>query len=259
MSASNWFARMLEYMAYPADYIVFDCETSGLHATQDLIVQIGYCIVQDHEVCFNSSLLLDWTRFTGKQFEQSWLRDKMAYTKHQMEKAGHVFPMTYEKLHDEGVEPLAALASFRDLCLDARGRGDFFLAHNSWGFDIPRIERHMERFLGDNFEFEPNEVFDTGLMEKANQLDLFPYPAESRHAFYLRVRSRIATKTYWSLDRHCIGKYELEKKYGLDRTKAHDAAFDCLATHYLFQEFRKLAEAGAGHNGGDGDGMRAAA
>jgi DNA polymerase III epsilon subunit-like protein len=238
----SWFRTMRErYMCFPDDYVVFDVETTGLTPGDDLITQVGFCLVQDRNVEENGSSLLDWTRCEG--VDQDWLRWRLAETKRQMEAKGKQNHMTYERLRDEGEDPLAVLKEYATLFGDAKDGGYYYLGHNALNFDIPFFQAHFTRW-GPQFNFDSALVVDTGLMEKAAQLNFYPWPGESLVDFYARVYNWKKKGVFWSLDRNCVPKYKLDLIHGLDMTKAHDAGFDCILTHHLFEHYRELAELG---------------
>lgn len=236
---ANWFSEILYFMDYPENYTVFDCETSGTSPSRDLITQVGYCLVESRRVVASGSLMLDWTR--TKNIEQDWLRERMATMKFEMEKKGSACHITYDRLAQEGADPLTVLAELNEMLTNTRESGRAFLAHNGWGFDVPFVHAHFMRHKLP-FRFGPDDVYDTGAMEKANQLYAMPREHESQKDFCTRIRGRVIKGVYWALDRHCIPKYGLMEKHGLETAQAHDAGFDCLATHHLFECFRELSE-----------------
>lgn len=242
MATPSWFRDILKHMRYPDHYVVFDVETTGLIHTTDLITQLGYCVVCDRKPIENGSMLLDWTRHKG--VDQPWLYNRIDETVRRMASKGKTCHTEYAKLREQGIDPHAALEQFFALLADARARGDAFVAHNAWAFDIPMLHAHAGRFASGAFQFLPDEVYDTGVMEKANQMYAFPRQGETRQAFYKRIHAARMHGVTWSLDSYCMPHYGLIEKYGLDASKAHDAGFDCLATHHLFETFRELSEGG---------------
>src|SRR4051812_46423786 len=59
----------------PSNYLVFDLETTGFDPNQDLIVEVGWAIVQDRQIVDYAGMLLDWTSFDpdNKDFHD-WLK-----------------------------------------------------------------------------------------------------------------------------------------------------------------------------------------
>jgi DNA polymerase III epsilon subunit-like protein len=239
--SADWFKRMRDkYMAFPDHYLVFDVETTGLICGYDLVTQVGWCMVMDRVPIENGATVLDWTRVP--EIDQEWLRSRMEQAKRQMEARGKQYHMTYDRMREEGQDPRIVLDVLASMLYEALDRCDPIMGHNSWGFDVPMLRAHFERW-GQDFVFPEDNVLDTGSMEKASQLDLFPEPGESLGAFFRRVHKRWSAGVLWSLDRYCTPKYKLIEKHHLDPEKAHDAGFDSLVTHHLFETYRNLAEA----------------
>lgn len=118
-----------------------------------------------------------------------------------------------------------------------------FVAHNGYRFDYPMIKKNMARYIGvENFSFGPGGLFDTGIVEKANQMEdnptVWPKPKELLSAYFMRVGSYRVAGVPWSLDDHCVPTYQLDRKYSLDMEKAHSAEFDAYLCHLLMEEWR---------------------
>lgn len=236
------------FNCFPADYIVVDLETTGLSKHEDLIGQLGVCLVVDRKPVVTSGTVLNWLRHPG--VDQGWLKRRLEDTKYHVEhdkdgrRNNRHYHLSAEVLLDEGVDPVLALANCLDMLHDARARGRFVIAHNGYNFDCPFLENAFQRFLGADYRFGDNEVFDTGVTEKAAQLNLLPWAEESLRAFSTRVGGQRAKGVRWALDDHCVPKYNLDKKYNFDRRKMHEGGLDCLVAHYLFEEFRAMLEEG---------------
>jgi DNA polymerase III epsilon subunit-like protein len=234
----SWFRTMREqFMEFPTFYMVFDVETTGLSPSKDLVTQVGYCIVEECKAVACGSTILDWTR--SPRVDQDWLRSRLATTKWQMETKGKPCHMTYERLREEGCNPLQVLDMYVAMLREAKARGDHYMGHNTF-FDIPMLEGHFDDF-GPSFTLDKSIVIDTGVMEKAHQLNVFPNQGESIQDFFRRIRRKRTPGIYWSLDSFCIPKYQLDTKHNLDVKQAHDAEFDCVVTHLLFEQFRELS------------------
>ena len=235
---ASWLACWVnQYGHFPDDYLVIDTETTGLDRQDDVIVQLGYCRVENREVVENVAYVLDWTDHT---LNQDWLCGRLESTGQRLREKGHTYSWTLEKLASEGKPPI-------DVLFDLLGRlreygGKMLAAHNGVGFDVPMIEAHLKRFLALPFTF-PKQLWDTGVMEKAIQLDVRPRPGEPLLVFCKRVLGIRAAGVKWSLDRHCTPKYQLDHKYGLDTSRSHTADYDAYVTSCLLEEFRQLAQA----------------
>lgn len=246
MSLQHWFRSWSSRPGFPDNYFVFDFETTGVEHGVDLIVQVGYCHVRDRCVVANEGFMLDWT--SDGRVPADWLAARIATTKRHVEvdrstgaPSGKHYPFSVDRLREEGLPPGEVLETFLRLLESSRRCGEVFVGHNAWSYDAPMWSWHSSKFLGHDFVFRPDDIFDTGMMEKASQLGLLPAQGESMRDFAVRVYHARPFKR-WSLDRHAIPKYGLDVKYGLDPERAHHADFDCLATHCLFQEFRMMSE-----------------
>lgn len=224
---------------FPNDYTVLDIETSGVDAGIDLILNIGHVIVEDGQVTQRLDAFLDWTR--EGQVDQQWLYDRMEKTRQQMAGNGREYKMSYELLRDQGEDPIGILREYHDLIVAQREAKYAFVMHNGYNFDAPRLCNHFKRWLNENLEFGPSEIWDTGMIEKASQLNSMPDPKETMRAWAKRVGGIRAKGVKWSLDAHCIPKYDLANRFQLNESEAHGAGFDTYVTHLLFEEFRRLA------------------
>lgn len=220
---------------FPTSYVVFDTETSGLDDNEDFILQFGCLSVENGIEKDSMSICLDWTNTSLVTYSK--LAARIASTKQRMVKNGKTYRFNPARLKNEGEDPKAVLTAFLNFFETHQRNGLFFLTHNGFSFDKRMIEGHFRRFLNSSFCFDPTKIIDTGLMEKAKQLSLLPRDDESLPVFYRRVYNVHAKGVRWRLSEHCLPKYGLDKKHGLDISCAHDAAFDCRATHFLYQEY----------------------
>jgi hypothetical protein len=160
-----------------------------------------------------------------------------------MAKTGRTYQMTYEALVGRA-DPAATLAEYRDLILAHRAGGYAFVMHNGFNFDAPRLCAAVDRWAppGPPLEFGADDIWDTGMLEKAGQINSVPDPADTMRAWARRVGGARVKGVAWALDRHCVPKYDLAARHGLDMAHAHGAGFDARVTHLLFETFRELAE-----------------
>ncbi len=239
--------KMMEgrYRNFPKDYLVVDVETTGVVPDEDLIVQVGHCLVLNGEPVDRAGLVLDWTRHP--RIDQIWLRNRLTSVKKAVETdrdgrpSGKTYHTTYETLQ-AGVEPEPILQSYLDWFQQCRNDKIFIVAHNGAAFDGKFFERHFARFLGETaFGFQPYEMFDTGMCVKAAQASMEPWPEDDPRKFYKRVGAARLKGVKWALDTFCVPRFNLAEKYKLDTGMAHDAGHDCVTTHWLFQELKLLA------------------
>jgi len=225
----------------PSNYLSVDVETTGLKPDWDLIVEIGHCAVHAGKGVGTMSTLIDWTK--NEYVDQDWLKAKLSLVRRHVEgdphrPTGRTFPITYERLGDEGILPEVAFRFYRDLFEFIRAGKGLFVMHNGLQCDVPFLEAAFEEWLQDPFIFAPYEVFDTGAMVKAAQLELYPNKNETLRDYFLRVVRKRVSGVYWSLEGYCLEAFELDKKYDLRREDLHTAGVDALMTHWLLEELR---------------------
>jgi DNA polymerase III epsilon subunit-like protein len=260
MTLQNWFNAYGDLTgSFPESYIVFDCETTGTifgekakyKGCHDLITQIGHCIVKDRVPVLWDGVILDWTNPEmtklhehPETMDQVWLSSSLTRLEHIMADKGRTYQVPYERMQREGGNPIEMLEAYHKIFADARAEAFFFVGHNAINFDSKMLSYHFKQYLDKELKWGANEIFDTGMMEKATQLDptILPWPGDTIRDWAERVNRVRAYGVYWSLDGHCASKYDLAAKHDIDMSKAHDAGFDCYMTHLLFETYRELAE-----------------
>lgn len=240
MSVNRWLKLFQDrYGGFPRNYCVLDIETTGLDPEVDLILNIGHVIVRDGRAVSRMESFLDWTR--DSRVDHDWLQDRMESTRWEMAQRGREYKMSYEKLVRCGEDPVVVLQRYHDLIKDQQKEKSAFVMHNGYNFDAPWLCTHFHDWLGERLEFGPNEIWDTGMIEKACQLDSVPDLCESMRSWAKRVGGIQAKGVKWSLDAHCVPKYDLERRFNLNVADAHGAGYDSYVTHLLFEEFRRMA------------------
>jgi hypothetical protein len=182
---------------FPDTYLVFDLETSGLDH-DDLIVAISLLLVKPNEPPLAHSYLLDWTRY-GQQVSQAWLASRLASAQTRRR-------ITVEDLRREGLDPVAGLRYFRNLlhCLSPETE---LVGHNIIGFDLPVLQRHFLRWLGDDANWlTRNSCWDTGLLEKGVGAEVPREDGEPWLAYFNRVHKVRACGVRWALD-YCVNRF----------------------------------------------------
>lgn len=204
----------------PDSYLVLDLETSGLNWSTNVITQFGFAVVQDRKMVDNMAIYVK--RPPGTMSEE----------------AAKITGITDELLMEKGVEPATVFPQVLNLLGLYRKSGCMFMGHNMVSFDAPFLAADCERHDQD-FRIAPNEYIDTGMMFKASQIRLTPGNHEDLHAFFCRVKD-YRSHARWNL-KLATQMLNVDTKHDLDLDKAHDAGFDCMMTHYVFEEMRAFA------------------
>lgn len=227
----------------PADYFCFDMETTGFRAEDDLVVELGNCVVKHGKAQHYETHVLDWTHKDVSEYVPlDWLKWKLKRCAKQMKAAGRVSHMTIERMQAEGDSPIAVLSAYVQMFRNWRAVEKYFLGHNLVQFDAKRFAQATEEWLGEAWVFDSDAVIDTAAIEKAIQTGMDPNDDETCAGYMKRVLSRPAPGVSWALEPWCVEKYQLTKKYpGLNMNDAHSAGFDAMLVHLLFEEFRELA------------------
>jgi len=149
------------------------------------------------------------------------------------------------RMEKEGIDPKILVPEIVGILNTWLQKGFMVLGHNIAHFDAPIICREAKE-AGCPFSFHDHALLDTGILVKAAQLGETVRPWETLPQFYARVGEIRAAGVYWSMERHCIKTYGLLEKAAAvksGKVKAHDAGDDCLFTHLLLEELRKIGEA----------------
>lgn len=225
----------------PRDYITYDLETCGIDRTEDLIVELGHCIVIDGVSESYHSHVIDWTNTDG--IDQDWLKFKLKNCAEHMAKSGRTYHMNYERMRREGSPPDVVLQEYKDLFDEARDANILIVGHNAVQFDNPFFEVAVNEWLAaDDWTF-PELVFDTAAVVKATIVQMPPLKGESLQQYFFRVLDRPAPGVRYNLDTFCVERFGLLDKYpGLQISDAHTAGFDAMLTHLLLEEFRELGD-----------------
>jgi len=241
MELDDWAAAFAVRFGLPERYAVFDVETTGFHET-DVITQFAGVLVDGERTPERIDLILDWTLpgWLGEgevQRRLDNLRQKTEFDANGRPSGKH-FPMTLEKMREQGVPPLRAVETIAELLSSCRVGGFRFVSHNGRHFDQRFLNVAFEALLPKEevFRFAPGELYDTGTMVKASQLGEVPLAHEYLEAFSDRISSRRARGVRWSLGDYCVEHYGLRRDD--DVGLLHDAAHDCELTRRLYEVFR---------------------
>jgi hypothetical protein len=247
--ATRWLNEAAaEGFTLPPSYIVFDLETTGLKPSSVFITETGHVSVTNSVPNAPYSTLLGWPRCP--QIHQGSLRQQIAEVEGDFKAKGNVYAFPYDRLYQEGADPIAVVEIYHDLFTEHQTQGGWFATHNGSSYDTQVWQSHFRRYLDSDFCFDLNRMVDTGLIEKAIGLSVqrwergkpgwVPLRNESLAWFYYRTYSEFASGYRWGLSK-CMERYGLDKT--LDMQNAHNAGFDCTMVHLLIERFRTLGKA----------------
>lgn len=268
MTPGQWIAELNRRTGgelFPDNYIVFDVETTGtvfygangadkpeLNGYHDVITQIGHCIVRGGEAKHRAGIILDWMKpeyMEHHEFDvmkdSGWLVHQLNYLVDIFEQKGRTYQIPPDRMEAEGQDPIKTLEAYYDIFTEARKEGLKFVGHNAWGFDAKMMRYHFRQYLGKDFKWRPDEIIDTGMIEKAvqdrdNENVSLPWKTENLKTWSRRMSNSPRRGIKWNLDTHVVGKYNLIEKYNLNMDDAHDAGFDCYITHLFLQTLKDI-------------------
>lgn len=239
----NWFKQqwVSTYGPFPSDYLSLDLEASGPDTDKDLIVECGWCRVKDNKVVDNDSILLNWIQ--SPYVDTNWLKKRMIETSDKMlKKRGHHYPFTFEGLA-KGVSPIKGLSSFLELLIDCKENNTLLVTHNGIGFDFVILKRHFKKLLKIDYDFDPDLIIDSGAIEKGEQsYELLCNTEKAGHWAYRILMRTGDWNVAWGLHDYCIPKYDLERRFNLDKSQYHTSKYDTYITSLLYQEYKALSE-----------------
>lgn len=227
-----WSPDGIRWSALPDRYLVIDIETTGLEIGTDLIIQFGWVGVTDREIVSEGSVFLDWTR--ESRVDQEWLRQQLAAVAERMAEKGHTCPHDYARLSQEGGEPISVLQSIAAMLAAWDDQETALVGHNLYTFDLPHLAAHFEGWLEQSGVPWGGPLVDTGLIVKAAQLQLFPWPEEGLEEWYVRVRD-YHTRVRWALP-WCMETLGIA--VDPQRQSAHSADYDAYMTYRLLEHCR---------------------
>lgn len=229
------------WAAYPDNYLFIDVETTGKEFGMDLITEVGWAIVRNRQVVDHGGQLLNWQQYLVPE-HWAWLCERLTSCNIAMAEKGRRWHITPERLVAEGVDPWQALQQYADIIHDSVAHNELVVGHNAWFFDRQMIDSNLHRFCeGRTLPWHANAIFDTGLVERASQMDRLPWPGDTLDKWQRRAAA-YPFNTKWNLDEHCVQKYQLDRRHHLDLSQLHQAGFDCIVGHLLFETYRAIGE-----------------
>lgn len=241
--SAHWFERFKGRFEFPNNYTCVDIETNGTDTERHQICSIGHTVVRDSEVVETSEAYLNWPDFPD--IDHVMFRQNLNDAERGLTSRGKPFHHTWDRLQAQGRPPLEVLQEYLDLFEAMEQRREVLVAHNGWRFDIEFFQAHFHNWLQIPFHFDPELVYDTGIAEKASQLDEYddplPLAGETLQQFSWRIGELRRRGVFWALDSHCDQHYGLFKKAHVDHGMAHSAGADSKVLAYLVEEHKKLA------------------
>lgn len=220
-------------------YLSWDCETTGLVADEDLIYELGHCIVENGTGQFYQSDLLNWYQHTD--VDAAWLTWKIGSQHVKMAELKKPCHISRSRIL-QGEAPEKVLKKYVDLFEQAARDRTPLLVFNGLRFDCPRFEFAVKEWLGIPFSFDKNLLIDVGAVIKASVLGIVPDVDEPISRFSSRVLKAFAGGAKWGLSTYCVDHFKLVELYGLDLAQAHSAGWDAMATALVFEEIRQTAK-----------------
>jgi DNA polymerase III epsilon subunit-like protein len=200
--------------------MVFDTETNGTQISSSRILQYGFCCVENRKIVKKESFIVNH----GPDLEIP----KGAFDVH---------GISVERTLAEGVPFTECVERLANMFKEWRKLGLMFVGHNMMAFDAPLFEQECIRAKSP-FKFDENEIVDTGMMVKADQLGMSYRLNDTLRSFGKWVSNVRARGVFWSLDRYCYEEYKLREISGINKEDAHDAGVDCMLTHFLLERLR---------------------
>lgn len=230
---ATWIAAFERvYSRLPADYLVFDCETTGLKS-DDLPLEIGHVIVRDGEVVNRGSFLLDWSRH--HDVTEDFLEYRIGEVNRRIVEFGEDPPITLEALKKRGVDPEEVLRFYLGMFADNRAAGAKLVGQNAVRFDSPLLSNAFRHFLGEQWFPEADEIYDTYSIAKAAENGVYPRSGEPLLGFMRRAANSYARGK-------SLGLSKLAERYGVrpvGKEEFHTAGYDAYITTLIFEEQRK--------------------
>ncbi len=197
-------------MPWPASYLVFDFETTGLSAEADRIIQVGLCEVVNRRV----------------QRQAGWLVNQSTDVP---PKTTEIHGITTGDIRARGVPPEKSLR----VLLETMRKAPTCIGHNIHRFDVPFLIAECDR-LG----MEPpacEDFIDTAALFKGWKLGMPKEPGESHQDYADRVLSMPVRGLRYSVE-VCLDEFGID----VDPATLHNATHDTHATHLIFQALQKV-------------------
>lgn len=201
---------------WPASYVVWDLETTGLKRDEGEILEIGAMVVENGETVAEYSWLLDHDISIPPE-------------------ATAIHGITNEMIKDKGRDPATCLSEF----LSVLNVGiNTHVTHNGYRFDIPWLVWHVTRLLEldetdgkilhEKLEFT---MIDTAVLVKGDMLGLARRWNESMTRYAARVMDIMAKGVKYNVGYTC-------ERMGIDASQVttHRAGGDVYLTNEIYKK-----------------------
>lgn len=254
---SQHFFRLLAgvWPERPPTGLVMEFKTIGV-GDDALVASCAYADLVDGRLASDPSIILpNWLGcdFLDEKVVTAQIRD----TRRALEQQGRSYPISAPLLRANGSPACAALAGILGLLQQAVIADKPVFLHNGLKFSLPILFRNLDDFCpgldSETFQDDLGQlVVDTGLVEAARQVALFPEQTESLSDWSVRCLALPPART--NLEQHCAELYEL-------RLSANEAAASELLREFYLQcgLLRWIHEATRWHRGGSNTAREAAA
>lgn len=226
---------LFAYPHRPLNYLVADIETTGFSIYDDFAVHLALLEVVSSRPVACTSVYLDWTtpKSGPPMFTEDSLRYRLNVIKKRAAERGKTIHFDYPRYLREKVDAYVVLRQLYGV-LDGAVRGGYSLVgHNFIKFDANMLTNHYEQLFKVGSPFNHLPLIDTGGLEKARQIQLFPEPGEPISKFSRRSANVVRKGVKWDLHEHCVVTYGLHEKTAA--LVEHDPADDCMKSHYVLE------------------------
>lgn len=232
-------------VCFPDDYLTFDLETTGFNKTDDLPIDFGWCLVRDRLVTSSGGLILNWYA-RPEYVDPEWLDHKLAKLTEIFALRDMRWHYSPQVLREKGLDPIEVLEYVYDLFGANRSAGASFVGHNAVNYDAPLLKNVLSEYLHRDWSFDPQELFDTGCIEKMLQcsgylsasMQLFPTAGESMACFFKRASWARRPGVYWNMQ-HCLERYRLCEEHGIRVADLHGAEVDSYGCYLYLEHHRE--------------------
>ena len=219
-------------------YLVLDIETTGFRPTEDFVLQVGWLFCRNGKIVSNSAV------FVATPEDVLHAYDVGDYVTKQISEGNDGYVKSAD-VRNFGHSASDVFENLKQLCANVMAiPGACIVGHNFCDFDMPFIEC-FARKNGVELTFDRNRLFDTGCFFKAHKLGVEwdGERFESVYDWFIWIKSIRKRGLKWAVH-VCLKDLKLDQKYNLDTAATHDAGFDALCEHYIYEYYREQLRVG---------------